>query len=125
MREIKFRAYVNNPIHGKGVFPVKSIHFNPFVCEVIIGDETVTFFDFDNIVLLEYTGLRDKNKKEIYEGDIVKYSDWEHKEIIYGIEGFAGFGLKGTLAFLMDYDAENMEVIGNIYEHPHLLETEN
>ena len=43
MREIKFRAYINNPIHGQGIFPVKSINFEPFVCEVVIGDEIVSF----------------------------------------------------------------------------------
>ena len=138
MRKIKFRAYVNNPIHGKGVFPVKSIHFNPFVCEVVMGDEIVNFFDFDDIALLEYTGLKDKNGTEIYEGDIIGDLDVEETENIITLKpriftvkwnnailGFLRFDnqigrFKGHIG-LYDEDFSHIEVIGNIYEHPHLL----
>lgn len=130
MREIKFLAYVNNPIHGKGVFPVKSIHFEPFVCEVVMGDEIVNFFDFDDITLLQYTGLCDKNGKEIYEGDIVIAWSAGVKavcEVKWG-RGRAGFFLyrKPNIAWNLsgggkDYNEENVEVIGNRYTHPHLL----
>jgi uncharacterized phage protein (TIGR01671 family) len=125
MREIKFLAYVNNPIHGKGVFPVKSIHFDPFVCEVVMRDEIVNFFDFDDITLLEYTGLKDRNGTEIYEGDITKTIDglgviiYEPKLATFAIE----YRLcKITIPHYLDSEKENdLEVLGNIYEHPHLL----
>jgi uncharacterized phage protein (TIGR01671 family) len=125
MREIKFRAYVNNPIHGKGVFPVKSIHFDPFVCEVVMRDEIVNFFDFDDIALLEYTGLKDKNGTEIYEGDITKTIDglgviiYEPKLATFAIE-YRSY--KITIPHYLDSEKGNdLEVLGNIYEHPHLL----
>ncbi|AJA41456.1 hypothetical protein AXJ14_gp137 [Geobacillus virus E3] len=126
MREIKFRAYVNNPIHGKGVFPVKSINFEPFVCEVVMGDEIINFFDFDDITLLQYTGLKDCNGKEIYEGDIIRDNDgflWS----VYFEDGMycAKGGEYETIEYLIEFCPEWCEVIGNIYEHSHLLETEN
>jgi len=125
MREIKFLAYVNNPIHEKGVFPVKSIHFDPFVCEIVIGDEIVNFFDFDDIALLEYTGLKDKNGKEIYEGDVIRDNDgflW----VVYFEDGMycAKGGEYETVEHLIEFCPEWCEVIGNIYEHPHLLGSE-
>ena len=80
--------------------------------------------------ILQCTGLKDKNGKLIYEGDIVTY-DWltsiskiwrtDGKHIV---EWHNGFTVIGNIA---GYDVEhgkarNVEVIGNIYENPELLE---
>jgi uncharacterized phage protein (TIGR01671 family) len=130
MREIKFFAYVNNPIHGKGVFPVKSIHFEPFVCEVDIWGEIVNFFDFDEITLLEYTGLKDRNGQEIYEGDIIeeKYNDEVYRWIVRWNQEYACFYVHepniGEILYMHDFDSviRKGEVIGNVYENIDLLE---
>lgn len=75
----------------------------------------------------QYTGLKDKNRKEIYEGDIVKVfinKEWRIGKIIYE---HSGFTIDVTNNKELEYGRtsilENLtEVIGNIYDNPELLE---
>lgn len=72
----------------------------------------------ENFIVMQYTGLKDKNRVEIYEGDIVvegykgKYGTYEVKW------DKIGFNLGSE-------DGRDYEVIGSIYENPELLEREN
>jgi len=75
----------------------------------------------------KFTGLTDKNGKEIYEGDIVKRNDNVVKCVFYN-EKFAGFYTKfsngaGFIDPLTYATDRQCEIIGNIYETPELLTT--
>lgn len=137
MREIKFRAWngyriIQDEIHR--------IEFYTNSSWSIIGKEKFNgvdnlkrdykiakSYDCDNkSVLMQYTGLKDKNGAEIYELDIVKGSAYG-KEIYTGVVEFynASFvmridGNKGYYR-LNKMTFQELEVIGNIYEHEELL----
>lgn len=114
-RDIRFRAWDRYS---------ESMHLDVQTGIYEDPDEIIPFgkiLDFANYEVMQYIGIKDKNGKEIYEGDIVVFLDWKPKVIEYGTCGFIGYGLKNTMKFLTDYDFKNIEVIGNIYENNYLL----
>ncbi|MCO4274294.1 YopX family protein [Pseudarthrobacter sp. HLT3-5] len=104
-------------------------------------------FEFDRMTmedleLMEYTGLKDKNGIEIYEGDLLRWIDWEQEltetpdlDVVIYLNSEARFAMNtfrdgkhiGTgdeeNRYLLGMD--EFEVIGNIYENPELLEAKS
>lgn len=90
------------------------------------------YYDFDDIVLMQSTGMRDKNDREIFEGDIVKVTDGDERTnfpdggigTICGLDEIFVWYIDGQVHNgLFDISQEYyIEVIGNIYENQELLE---
>lgn len=89
-------------------------------------------FDFNDVILMQSTGLKDKDGKEIFEGDIVQFEDChEVSDFLYINTGIiewcqGGFHVTNRDSVLMedllDGDSLDVTIIGNIYETPELLE---
>jgi len=75
----------------------------------------------DQYTLMAFTGLTDKNGKEIYEGDIVKCRHFKEDYHVYEVSwGYSGFDLFDPTEEY-GYTEEQVEVIGNKFENPDLL----
>lgn len=142
MRELKFRAWID-----------EFTNYDDVIVPAHMSD-TFTFSDFDgdyyipegcylsDMHILQFTGLLDKNGKEIYEGDIVEYQnsfgekvDSEGKKMIYGVRFIEGSFVAyqpsfeeddiqlnlGNYLFAQDEKGVGLEVIGNVFENPNLL----
>lgn len=86
----------------------------------------------DKTIVMQSTGLKDKNGKEIFEGDIVKFSDCDDDAYVTPVvwdKNYACFGVSfsGKYPISFDYleefytELKDIEVVGNIYENPELV----
>ncbi|HBB5545038.1 TPA: hypothetical protein KBR98_001906 [Listeria monocytogenes] len=141
MREIEFRAFVKRK---KEMFPVTDLRFNRYEKDAVgvngCGDPYCTmcddWYNFDDVLLMQYTGLKDKNGKKIFEGDIVAFSEDDfhvfNSQVEYFSEdGYPAFDIKVPSTYYFDSNVFSevsmsglyeIEVIGNIHENPELLE---
>jgi len=124
MREIKFRPWAtddvgfpNRMIYDVAVFPNGRASDGH-------GD---SWYGLKNATLMQFTGLKDKDGKEIYEGDICRVSIPLHGDrefVVKWSEEFARFDIAISHSKNKDEEAHwvpEHEVIGNIYENPELL----
>jgi len=124
MREIKFRAWCNNM---KAMVDVMDVHFsknNGYI-------KTPSSGFSKNFTLLQYTGLKDKNDTEIYEGDIVGFNNHAHLVDFRGGSFVVVYPPENRKEIEGECLTDNLdvffkcfkgEVIGNIYENPELIE---
>ena len=83
------------------------------------------YFRIKDIILMQYTGLKDKNGTEIYEGDIVREKNADDEGIVVEVVWQKGAFYGRENGFEPEYLVDDFlegEVIGNIYENPKLLE---
>lgn len=126
----KFRAWTEEgKVMYYDVYPFKDD-------TLLLSYDEITFDEVpaSDFILMQSTELKDKNDNEIFEGDIVKYKigcNTYTEEVAYD-KNFAGFGVKDAKANVVftfgelaeDISLSSLEVIGNIYENPELLEEE-
>lgn len=127
MREIKFRAWTNRDKCWVGAF---AVHKSGLWRESP-NNEWTDLSKQEDVVLMQYTNLKDKNGKEIYEGDIVRCQQGCLHEVKWDNEigGTYGGGMPGWyLDGLLKNNGKGYawtgeeEIIGNIYESKHLLD---
>lgn len=137
--EIKFRAWDSKYNEMRKVFKL-----------TFRGSKVVANEDDNLVEIMQYTGLKDKNGKEVYEGDILRY-----KHIIYtdcskteienieeesfieiiaytkiasvvksyskNIKAF-GYNISSKECLMLELQSDEIEIVGNIFENPELLE---
>lgn len=122
-REIKFRAWdnANNEWLNKADSEQLAMHLDGSY-----GLDRGWIIAKPDLTIEQYTGLKDKNGKEIYEGDIILAFGFCRKYAVEWSEKYAAFEtidlIDGEMGPSIEFTAKYATVIGNIHENPELLE---
>jgi len=137
MREIKFRAWDKKDkkmrIVTRITFGLEPTGHPPIIVHLDDGKDPVTR-SINDVILVEYTGLKDKNGKEIYEGNVFNFhpsKEWKGTEpdnpcVVFWSDDLAAWMFyvgKPEMSTLLP-PPKSIEIIGNIYENPELLNEE-
>ena len=118
MREMKVRG--KRKFNGKWVFG-SLVHVK--YATIIADWDGVSYYDVDPDTVGQYTGLKDRNGREIYEGDILR-DEFDRVFRVYWVDGEARFAIrqkKRKTEYFMVISHIHPVVIGNIWDNPELL----
>ena len=140
MREIKFRAILRsdqrlpNGItlgyekYPKGIYEVMELNFANETATLWSEKEQTCFeVSFRKIELMQYTGVNDKNGKEIYTGFFVKWGLHTYKicfDCGFYMHDLSGINPEYPITKEFKKASDEFEVVGNIYENPEILKGE-
>ena len=145
MREIKFRGWdskysymnykvlVGNLDDQDDNYTAHAAWIDPFKVDYDCEPHWCNFDEHSSLILMQYTGLKDKNGKEIFEGDILEFKIYDFNlnrngwtvrgQVKFACGQFVAFNIEG-LCEVLAHGTSHMEVIGNIHENPELLEAD-
>lgn len=137
MNNLKFRAYFEQ--YERMIDNIGIINQNMILVDFTNSEELEPIFITDKIHVMQSTGFKDKNGKEIFDGDIVNcgylfngspFDELDEYEEEKGVVKFLNYGFnikfKNDTYLFIDVieSCEDIEVIGNIYENKGLIENE-
>lgn len=120
MRKIKFRAW------DKYEDGINCMIDHDHLMKHHYRKDADNIFNDDTLILMQYTGLKDKNGKEVYEGDILECPCWgggKQNHLVEYEEFSAADDMDmGGIGFKIPFEYGTPVIIGNIYENKELLE---
>jgi len=135
-REIKFRAWdkINGLVYQRDFNSLHISDSNHW--SIADRRDNLVLADSRNSILEQFTGLKDKNGKEIFEGDVFRYQDCETQPIAERDIGTIGYNKAHFTYKLLRWDDDDdivlshicmkfLEIIGSIHENPELLKVSN
>ena len=129
-RELKFRVWLKPTYEHKCEFmdrygkKLPDLYCRLYTQDVFFDDTWLDTDDYEDIIVEQYTGLKDKNGKEIYEGDIVEFglSGRAERGYVAYADEYASFEVYSKRDFIFGcLFGHAGKVIGNIHENPELL----
>ncbi|WP_302991990.1 YopX family protein [uncultured Streptococcus sp.] len=122
----KFRVWLPNP-DVERMLRVKALVFEHDKTRCVCGYAYDFYLEDEDAIIMQSTGLRDKNGKEIFEGDILAIETdegilnvnifWDSKHALFMFES-KKYNEKDLLAELVEDNTYPFEITGNIYENP-------
>lgn len=142
MREIKYRAW---NFKEKKMYQIEAIDMRfervTVTKKNADGQEYEAYFNFDEIALMQYTGVKDRDGNEFCEGDAVEYCDGDNGDMKGIVQFYEGsFVIMDSTVSEAEFDPEydivslydisitersNITIVGNIHEQPELLYSED